>query len=87
MFDYISFIYDCMLKFNESVFLPLFNAFDLRNLILLLFVVYLTYRFLLMPIFGIRPFTVGRDSDTASMSKGHQKGEYRIISFKRRKVS
>ena len=74
MFDYITLIYNSMVQFNKSVFLPLSNAFGLRELILLLFVCVLVIRFLLMPILGYKPFDVGLGSDVAQMSRRQQIG-------------
>ena len=74
MFNYITLIYESMIQFNNSVFLPLFNAFELRELILLIFVCVLVVRFLLMPILGYKPFSMERGSDIAAMPRRQQIG-------------
>lgn len=73
---YFDIIYNTMLNFNENVFLPLFEKFDLRTLIFLLLGVVFVVRFLLMPLIGVSPFSFDfrGKSDTAQMSRRQQKG-------------
>lgn len=73
---YFDIIYNAMLKFNESVFLPLFEKFDLRTLIFLLLGVVFVVRFLLMPLIGISPFSFdfSGKSDSAAMPRHQQIG-------------
>lgn len=73
---YFDVIYNAMLNFNENIFLPLFEKFDLRTLLFLLLGVVLVVRFLLMPLIGISPFSfdfTGK-SDTAQMPRRQQIG-------------
>ena len=64
-------IYITMNNFNNSIFVPLLTYFDLRELLILLFGVVLTVRFLLMPLLGYR-FINTAGSDTANVPKRQQ---------------
>lgn len=68
----IDLVYNSIILFSNEVFFPLFNAFELRTLILLLFGVVLVVRFLLMPLLGIRPFNADAGSDLAISKRNNQ---------------